>query len=467
MRKKSFKSLMAVLLVMVLISASLIGCSSEKNDTPDANQDTGKTASNSTDAAADDTQKQVNLTFMGWGSPTEVETFTALIQKFETKYPNVKVEYITVPAPDFNTKLQTMIAGNTQPDVFYLSPENVMPWASSDLLYDMTEYVKNNELFDEENIWKKAMDMYRYDGEIPGQGSIYGLPKDIGPFALAYNKDLFEAAGIPDPDPDVPWTWDEFEANAEKLTKGEGNDKQYGSAMYSLESAVWSNGADWLDETKTKVTIDDPKFTEAMQWVADLALVKGVTPSNEEESSLGSFQRWMEGKIGMMGIGPWSQAQFWAECDFEWDLMPWPTSPTTGKNAVWYGGMGYGVSPKSENIEAACNLAAFLAFDLEAQTANYQMGQAIPNLIDMTKDGYLKMTDKAPANKQEFVDIVENYGRRATQTYTYNSEWFSGFNAGAPSVWLGEMTAEEYCASMKDGMQQLLDEGIEKQQNVK
>jgi len=456
MKKKSFKSLMSILLVLMMLTAMLTGCSSKKDESKDT-----KAESNST------SEEKVNITFMGWGSPTEVATFKTLIGKFETKYPNVKVDYISVPVADFNTKLQTMVASNKQPDVFYLQPENVMSWADSGNLYDMSEYVKNNELFDEENIWKKALDMYRYDGEIPGQGNIYGLPKDIGPFALAYNKDLFEEAGIPIPDPDVPWTWDEFVENAKKLTKGEGNEKQYGSATYSLESAVWSNGADWLDETKTKVTVDDPKFIEAMQWVADLTLVQGVTPNNEEEGSLGSFQRWLEGNIGMMGIGPWSQAQFWEECDFEWDLMPWPASPSTGKNAIWYGGMGYGVSPKSKNIEAACNLAAFLAFNQEAQTTNYQLGQAIPNLIDMTKDGYLKMTDKAPANKQEFVDIVEGYGRRATQTYTYNSEWFTEFNTNAKSVWLGEMTAEEYCKSMKDSMQKFLDDGIEKQKSAK
>lgn len=468
MKKKYLKRWITILLIVVMVM--LVGCGSEgKSNDNETTQEQSGEDSNVGDTETNDssTDGKKEITFLGWGDPSEVKTFETLIEKYEAEYPDVKVNYISVPATDFDTKLQTMIAGGTQPDVFYLRPENVMSYADSGRLYDITSYVQDNEIFDENNVWAKAIDMYRYDGNIPGTGNIYGLPKDIGPFALAYNKDLFAEAGIPDPDPDVPWTWDEFLENAKKLTKGEGTDKQYGTATYSLESAVWSNGADWLDETKTKVTITDPEFIEAMQWVADLALVHGVMTTQEDELSLGNFQRWIDGNIGMMGIGPWSQAQFWEECEFEWDLMPWPSSPSTGENAVWYGGMGYGVSPDSPYIEESCNLAAFLAFNEDAQVTNYQMGQAVPNFIDMTKDGYLQMTDKAPENKQEFIDIIEDYGRRATQTYTYDAQWFNEFNENAHNVWVGDMTAEEFCESIIDDLQSMVDDGIQNQMEAR
>jgi multiple sugar transport system substrate-binding protein len=402
------------------------------------------------------------ITFLGWGSPQEVEVFQNLIGQFEDKYPDVTVDYISVPPEDFGTKLQTMISSGNTPDVFYLTPENTMPFADSGIIADLSDYVADNAIFDEANVWEKALSMYRYDGQTPGVGAIYGLPKDIGPFALAYNKDLFAAAGIPDPDPDVPWTWDEFIANAKKLTAGEGDTKVYGSAPYSLESAVWSNGADWLNADHTEVTVTDPAFVEALQWVADLGLKEGVVPSAADEGALGSFQRWLDGHIGMIGVGPWNQGQFWTDLDFEWDLMPWPVSPATGEQAIWYGGIGFAVSAKSENLEASSNLAAFLAFNEDAQRTNFELGQAIPNLIDMAQNEYLAL-DKPPANKQQFLNIIEEVGRRATQTYTYNSEWFGLFNSNVASVWLGEMTAAEYTASIQEEMQGMLDQGIAEQ----
>lgn len=436
--------------------ALMAGCTSGGTGTPAPSVD------NTTSGAPSAPSEGGTITFMGWGSPQEVAVFEQLIAKYEAAYPGMKVDYINVPAADFNTKLQTMIASKQTPDVFYLTPENVMPFASAGLLNDLSGYVDDNELFKADNVWAKAIDMYRYDGTTPGVGAVYGLPKDIGPFALAYNKDLFQAAGIPDPDPDVPWTWDEFVTNAKKLTSGEGENKTYGTAPYSLESAVWSNGADWLNADHTQVTVTDPKFVEAMQWVADLIGKEKVAPSNEEESSLGSFQRFIDGKIGMMGIGPWSQGQFWDEVKFNWDLMPWPVPQAGGKPAIWYGGIGFAVANSSQNKEAAANLAAFLAFDEDAQRTNFQLGQAVPNLIDMAKNEYLTM-DKPPANKQEFIDIIEDYGRRATQTYTFNSQWFGEFNANAASVWLGEQTAAEYTAEVAPIMQEMLDQGIAEQ----
>jgi multiple sugar transport system substrate-binding protein len=399
---------------------------------------------------------------MGWGSDTEIAVFNDMIAQYEDKYPGVTVDYITVPAADFQTKLQTMIASNKTPDVFYLAPENVMPFADSGIIADLSDYINDNAEFDADNVWAKALDMYRYDGTTPGVGASYGLPKDIGPFALAYNKDLFDAAGITAPDPEDPWTWDEFVAAAKTLTTGSGDAKVYGSAPYSLESAVWSNGGDWLNADHTKVTVTDPAFVEALQWVADLSLVDGVVPTSEEESSLPSFQRFMEGKTAMMGVGPWNQGGFWKDAKFTWDLMPWPVSPATGERAIWYGGIGFAVSNKSDDKEDASNLAAFLAFNEDAQRTNMEQGQAIPNLIDMTENEYLT-SDKAPANKQEFIRIIEDYGRRATQTYTYNSEWFGLFNSNLASVWTGEQTAEEYTASVTDEMQSMLDQGIAEQ----
>ncbi|MCU1579879.1 MAG: transporter substrate-binding protein [Rhodoglobus sp.] len=402
------------------------------------------------------------ITFMGWGSDQEIAVFNDMIAQYETKYPGVKVDYITVPAADFQTKLQTMIASNKTPDVFYLAPENVMPFASSGIVADLSDYVKSNTEFDVNNVWAKAIDMYRYDGTTPGKGAVYGLPKDIGPFALAYNKDLFDAAGITAPTDDAPWTWSQFEDAAKKLTTGSGDTKVYGSAPYSLESAVWSNGADWLNADHTKVTVTDPKFVEALQWVANLSLVDGVVPTSEEESSLPSFQRFLNGNVGMMGVGPWNQGGFWADAKFNWDLMPWPVSPATGEKAIWYGGIGFGVANKSADKQDASNLAAFLAFNEGAQRTNMEQGQAVPNLIDMTKNEYLK-SDKAPANKQEFVNIIEDWGRRATQTYTYNSEWFTLFNSNLANVWTGQQTAQDYTKSVEKDMQDLLDKGIAEQ----
>jgi len=469
------KKLVSIILCMVMVFSilSLGACSGNKADTkePDATEsvadkDAAPASGDTQETPSDSSAEKTHLTFMGWGNDAEVATFQAMIDQFETAYPNVEVEYIVVPATDYMVKLQAMISSGTQPDVFYCNPDYIMQLAMTGNLYDMTDYVASNDLFKEDNVWASALDFYRFDGTNVNVGNIYALPKDVSAFAIVYNKDLFASAGITAPTKEQPWDWNQYLEAAQKLTSGEGDNKIFGTAPYSLESAIWSNGADWLDSTYTKMTIDTPEFIEALQWCADLRTKYKVAPSVSEEGSLGSYDRFMQGKLGMMGVGSWATADLWSKCDFDWDLMAWPVSPNTGKNAVWYGGSGLAVAATSKNVDAACNLAAFLAFNEETQRTSYKAGQSVPTLKDMAYGEYLEM-DAKPANKEAFLDILGGYGRRATQTFTFSTEWFSDFNSGVNSVFEGETTAQEFCTSVKDDLQSLLDASIEQKEALK
>ncbi|HHV09875.1 MAG TPA: sugar ABC transporter substrate-binding protein [Clostridiales bacterium] len=453
------KKIMAVILVMAMSVISLAGCSGKTDKDAVKPTEQGKVGTDDTTPGQDE---KINLKFMGWGNDSEVATFQAMIDQFEEKYKNVSVEYIVVPSADYDAKLQNMIAAEDQPDVFYCGVDYVMKYAATGNLYDLTTYVNDNEVFDVSNIWENAINIYRYDGTGLGNGPIYALPKDVSAFPVVYNKDLFEAAGITPPTEADPWDWNDYLDAAKKLTKGD----VYGTAMYSMESAVWSNGANWLDDSLTKVAFTDPKFTEAFQFVADLRSKYKVAPSSAEEASLSSYDRFMQGKLGMMGVGSWATADLWNNCDFEWDIMDWPVSPNTGEKAIWFGSAGLAVAPTSKNIEAACNLAAFLAFNEDAQRTSYTKGMSVPTLKDMAYGEYMEM-DKAPANKKAFLNVLDDYGRLATQSRTFNQEWWSEFNSGLDSVYDGEISAKDYCESVADSVQQLLDKSIEQQKALK
>lgn len=456
------KKIISLLLTMSLALTGLIGCGEKENDAA-ANTDTQSIEQQSDTQETDAATKEelIELDFIGWGNDAEVATFQAMIDQFEEQYKNVTINYTVVPSSDYDTKLQNMIAAGEQPDVFYCSIDNIMKYAATNNLYDLTTYVNDNDIFDVDNVWKNAIDIYRYDGTGLGNGEIYALPKDVSAFSIVYNKDLFEAAGITPPTESEPWDWNDYLEAAQKLTSGD----VYGTSMYSLESAVWSNGANWLGDSLQKVAFTDSKFTDALQFVADLRCKYKVAPSSSEETSLSSNDRFMQGKLAMMGVGSWATADLWNNCDFEWDLMDWPVSPNTGEKAVWFGSAGLAVSPTSENIEVASNLAAFLAFNEDAQRTSYTTGMSVPTLKDMAYGEYMSM-DKAPANKKAFLNVLDDYGRLATQSRTFNQEWWSEFNSGIEAVYDGEISAVDYCDSMADSVQQLLDKGIAQQQSL-
>ncbi len=449
------KKVTAILLALSMMAGALAGCGETKEATSAGTADTKEANT------AETSDAYVHLTFMGWGSDSEIAAYNKMIEQFEEEYPGTDVEFIVVADNEFDTKLQTMIGAGQCPDVFYCPIDSLMKYASTGNLLSLTDFVANNEVFDANNIWDCAIDLYRFDGENQGKGEIYALPKDVSVFPIFYNVDLFNEAGITAPTEEDPWDWNDFLEAAKALTKGEGDEKVYGTGAYSLESAVWSNGAEWVDqETLSQVLIDDPAFEEALQWCADLMNVYHVAPTTEERTALSDYDRFKQGKLAMVGAGTWSLNDFWTNCDFEWDVMNWPVSPKTGKSEIWFGSAGIGVSSVSEHPAEASNLAAYLAFNENAQRTAYTMGQAVPMLKDMAYGEFMTM-DKAPAHKEVLFNILENNARLATQSRTFNQEWFAEFNSNTAAVYNAEMTAKEYCESIKDTVQQLLDESIE------
>ncbi len=421
--------------VLAVAAASITGCSS------------GSAAGGDSDS----------LTFMFRGNDAEKAAYTAAIEQFE-KDNDVDVKMIMTTADEYSTKLKAAITGRQIPDVFYVDPGSVQAYVKSGIIKDITAAVEKD--VDLDNIWEYGVDSYRFDGQIMGKGAIYAMPKDIGPFSFGYNKTMFEAAGVPLPDKDKPYTWDEFIDVAKKLTldtNGDGTLDQWGTGLnvqWNLQSFVWSNGGDWLNEDHTEVTVDTPEFAEALQYFADMSNVAKVTPSTTDAQTLDTYQRWMQGQIGFFPVGPWDVPTY-EKLDFEWDLIPYPAG-STGETASWIGTLGIAVSETSKNPDLATQLAIYLSTDETAQQSLVDAGVQIPNLKDMAQD-WVSSSTLPPANKQEFLDVANDYGRALPAGTTYSAEWYDELFKNIQPVLDGKQTAADYLAEVQPRMQDLLD----------
>ncbi|RMI13149.1 ABC transporter substrate-binding protein [Cellulomonas triticagri] len=401
------------------------------------------------------------LTFMFRGGADEKAAYQAAIDKF-TEDTGVKVEMTVTDADQYATKLQAAVSGNKVPDVFYIEQANLQSYVASGVLLDITDQVEEAGV-DLDNIWEYGVDSYRFDGTLQGtsEGRLYGLPKDVGPFAFGYNKTMLEANGIALPDPDVPLSFDEFRDITKQLTQdtdGDGALDQWGTGLnvqWNLQSMVWSNGGDFVNEDRTEVTVDTPEFAEALQYFADLTNVDGVTPNASEAATLDTYQRWMAGEIGFFPVGPWDVSVY-NDLDFEYDLIPWPAG-STGESATWVGSLGIGVSATSGNPDAAVQLATYLSADPEAQQTLVDANIQIPNLKDVATE-WATAADAKPANRQEFLDIVEDYGRAMPASFTYGAQWYDELWVNIQPVLDGKQTAADYLAEVQPKMQALLDE---------
>jgi multiple sugar transport system substrate-binding protein len=414
---------------------------------------------------------KITLTWMAVTQPQEKLIYDKILTKFEKKYPNITVKFITSDANSYTQKITAAVASNTMPDVFYINSGDVRAWVDNNKLLDISKYVSGSEdTVNLKDMWAQSLLNYRYDGKTIGKGDLYAIPRSTGPFAFAYNKTMFEKAGIPLPDPKKPYTWQEFIKVCQELTKdtnGDGKLDQFGTGLNpscSLQSFVWTNGADWLDKTKTKVTIDNPNFAEALQFFADMQNKYKITPSISDSASLDGYQRWLKGQMAFYPCAPWDLPTF-KSLPFDYALIPPPVSPKTGKPATWVQSVGFGISPSSKHPKEATELAMYLAADKDGQQAESDLDLQIPNLMSIAEKSFVN--NGKPENRQEFLNIITTYGRKMPSEYTYTSAWYDEFFTDLQPVLDGKITAAAYCKQEQPKMQKLLDDSYKQQKAAK
>lgn len=399
------------------------------------------------------------LIFTGWGGPEEKAVFSTLVQEFMRLHPEIKIRYIVVPQ-NYMQKLQIMMAGGTPPDVFYIPDGDFPAFVVKETMAPLTEFVKNSDVIKEDEFWPSALSRYRYDGHNLGRGTLYALPKDIGPFAMYYNKDLFRKAGLPYPSATEPMTWDEAVVVWKKLTianpRMKGVIDQFGVAAFPMEAAVWSNGGEFLSpDGRAFVMADDPRTIEAIQWVADLALKYECAPSPRQSQSYNPGPMFDTGKLACFFTGRWGVPHF-RTLPFDWDVAPIPVSPRTKKLAGWSGSVGLAISKTCPNKDAAWKFIEFISGP-HGQSVQSLQGFQIPNQRYLANTDVFLQKDKRPQHAEVFIPAAMAQ-RPGMATLAPNNEWLNEFHQRASYIWKGDVTAEAGLKRMKPFVQRALDD---------
>lgn len=425
---------------------------------------------------------KANLSVFIFANDHEKAVYTDLIKKFEEEHSDAvgKVDLQITTQDEYSKTLTGMMTAGKLPDVFYVGPESVEQFVENGYITNLQPILKEKGISTDGLVAQEALNSYRYNGEHAGEGDLYALPKDASVFAYAYNKELFDEEGIPYPDPENPYTYEEFVDVCKQLTKdtdGDGETDQWGAGFanaFMLQQFIWSNGATYLTDDYKTVNIDTPEFKEALQKYVDLTLEYKVTPTVEQDVSLGVYQRWLAGQEAFYACGTWDVAAFMDKetFPFEWDLCAFPTL-STGKSMTWLGTVGFCVSEKSPNKDLAAQLISYLCTDENGQKelSGIIGGQSIqlPNLKSLSEGEFVTAVEdgtlKFPSNVEVFFNYLngtDKYeGKFQETTYTPNAEWNDIFLEGLDNVKNGSMTVEDYITQAKPKMQESLDKAWE------
>lgn len=472
------KKIISTLLCTAMLATMVAGCGVEKSD---GGSDTEGSASSVAEMKGTG-DNEINILI--YAQDHEKAVYQELIDKFTKEHADEisTVNFEVTTQDEYATKMTAAMTAGELPDIFYVGPEAVRSYVDNGYVQPLDDLVDATAV---DNLWPAIKSAYMYDGSNIGSGSLYCLPKDLSCFAFAYNKDLFDEAGLEYPDPENPYTWEEFADVCQKLTKdkdGDGEIDQWGVAnanAFGFTPYVYGNGDQFLNDDQTKVVIDENQnFKDAFQYYTDLTLKYKVTPTVEQDTALGGYQRWLDGQVAFYACGTWDVAAFMDDATFpyNWDLCGWPVGPNgDGKSTAWLGTVGFAVSSQAKNPDLCAELIQSLSTDLDGQKelCGETSGKSlqIPNIMDYAQTTFKDKVNDGTIPYASNVDVIFGYiegsdkykGIFTETTYTYNSEWWDTFLEGMPNVLTGEVSVDDYCKQVAPKMQEALDNAIELQ----
>ncbi|MDY6876218.1 MAG: extracellular solute-binding protein [Chloroflexota bacterium] len=365
--------ILTVILLGALVTGALAGCQAVESPSAD--------------------QTVVTFAYPAYLTAFNEANYQRLADAFNDENPDLRVELREISTDELRQKgtyyLDLIFDKELGVDVF-LSRSFRMLLGDENLL-DVGPLVAVRPEFDLGDFYPLALDTVRQGG------SLWGLPAEIDPVVIYYNKDLFDQAGVPYP-PSFPpyggdegggWTRDDFLETAVALRKGLPERKMaFSGQVDQAVPFVYAHGGAVKEEDD--YTLTDPRTVEAVRWFADLALLHEVMPLPERlelyepeprEGAGVSIVTSGEGEVaeaeqrwGMIGVkadiaaqegdaalwaGPLSERQGtggW-DWDFDWGIVPWPRDQ---EEAIVSQTFAYFVSANTPHPEAALRWIDFL-----------------------------------------------------------------------------------------------------------
>jgi len=329
-----------------------------------------------------------------WGGSEHQALYKKIIAMFEAEHPDIKVQMVTVAGfTDYLTKLQTLLAAGTPPDVITLGNEWFPAFLAKGAFQDLTPFVENDPDFTLDDYIPLTLEVLMRDGKL------YGLPTSFSVDALYYNMDAFDEAGVPYPD--ETWTWQTLLDAAQKLTirDDKGRTIRYGWSDSGLNMWpwIWQNGGQVFDDERnpTRCTLTDPAVVEAVQFYYDLSLRYKVAPNVAELQQTPQREMFIAGRVAMIYDNVGAQVSLAKISDFRWDVA----MLAKGKQRVTpMAENGYALSAASQHPEAAWTLIKFLSGP-KAVRVIVEAGGALPCLKSLANSDEFEI-------KQAFLDSV-------------------------------------------------------------
>lgn len=339
-----------------------------------------------------------------------------IIPDFEAKNPNIKINLVVVAWADFDTKMQTMIAAGTPPDIWsHWGPSGFQDYVKRGLVADLTPLIEKDK-FDVSDFLPDVLKIYQVDGKY------YGLPILTGGSFIFYNQNLFDAAGVSYPTTnwdDTSWTYDAFLEKCKALTKTSATFDPakdiFGCNLgfWPNDAFAWMWGQDFYPDSAYQTGfadtayLDKPAVIAAFQAKQDIVWKLHYQPDPAQASAF-TGDLFATGKVAMNLTGVWG---WWQNItDFKWGVGALPYGAPGRKDVVFTD--PWMLSSKSPHPEEAWTFLKYLVSP-DVQASWTKLTGAPPVRASLLDGWYKQFPSMKPEGVKEVFEGSLKYGRES------------------------------------------------------
>jgi len=425
---------------------------------------------------------EVLVGFGTGNAPDQVPTQEKLAKAFAAEGGS-KISFRRIPDGDeAQRQLGVLIAAGTPPDI--ILPTGVFGislYLDEKVWLDLSPMLSaakvDLDIFDEAAL--TAAKVPNYFG--PNSNVVVGLPAAVFTHTIAYNKDLFAAAGVEEPPHqwNAPgWDYNALLDMTRKLTlDGEGRNAadptfspddvvQYGLGHWDTGLMAIGYGAQKYDPKSRRLLLDSPENVQGTQFGADLTNRHHVLVNDQLAAGVASgaddpqLAAWKSGKIAIIDMCGCDLQSYGSDNDFAWDVAAWPKGP---KRLV-----------STLNLDVGAVVAASKQPDKAFEALRYLLLEP-SNDAQLATDGYGAMSPVRGKQNDFIEQLQENFPDIDLQLfldalpYSVNQEgWFPAFTEVGDlggqfldPVASGESTAAEQLPQYQAAAQKLVDRWFE------
>jgi len=444
LKLKKVATLICLLLTATLL---LVACASPTTTQPqtpsdDASETTQDDNANQEEPATppEDPGEIVTLDFWTW-RVEDVEFYNRMIDIFESRNPNIRVNQNAIRSTDYNTMLTAALAGGGGPDVFMSRPYGgIAVFAESGFMMPLDDLLPEElATFDQQSLNAAIA---------AATGNIYGVPAVSQAVFIFYNTDIYEELGL-----SIPTTWEEFLSNL-RATQDAGYvgiangtlEGWIGELMLGAIGPTFYGANDFFDRIMSgETTFEDPAFIAAVDRLNELA---PYMPNQFEGVAYTDMQISFANGISAHFIGGSFEAGTFADLnpDINFNIFATPGDSASDPAYVSsWADMNFSINANTSQLDASLELLRFFASQEFGQAVVDQLAMitSVPG-VDVAANPFIARVIELQENSTPYLLLVGFRFEQPTGS--------SLFQAAVQAMMVGDMTAAEVAAEVQRGV---------------